>query len=668
MCGIVGIWQLDGGNVDQEVLDRFTDSLAHRGPDGRGTIIDNEAGIGLGHRRLAILDVSSSGQQPMIYGNGRYWIVFNGEIYNFLELRAELEGLGHQFHTETDTEVVLASYVQWGQECQLRFNGMWALAIWDKSEHTLFLSRDRFGVKPLYFLSEGGWFLFASELKAFMSLPSTIRPHVDMGMIARMKNEESIDQTLLKNVINLNAGCCLTAGHKGVPKVRRWWRTADHLETAPLTFQEQVERYKELFLDACRIRMRSDVPICTSLSGGLDSSSTLCAMSQSRIASNSGQRLADDWDKVFVLVYSDTVHDERMYADQVIAHTETTPIYQEIDPNNISVDHIEKAILGFEAVQNAEPSLGPWLIYKQMREHGTSVAVDGLGGDETLAGYHDHLPIALKDAIWPVPDMSRWRDLQDILSGLYAAEISESSKPVELTVANVVMSLMPSKDDAKDKLVSYLQTKPVLLSKLRQTYRSLKNSYHGQQRESLGSWLRINPAATSSNYRDRPQYGTSFLDRYLYEDFHHGTNARSLRNFDRMSMAHGVESRAPFMDWRLVCFAFSLPVDAKVGSGCTKRILREAMRGILPEGIRTRKSKLGFASPMPSWYSKSLGPYVLDTLNSKQFLESDIWNGPAIQHFTEECFKNQDYINAVKSWKYIQAQILMKSFQELVRL
>ena len=198
MCGIVGIWQLDGGNVDQEVLDRFTDSLAHRGPDGRGTIIDNEAGIGLGHRRLAILDVSSSGQQPMIYGNGRYWIVFNGEIYNFLELRAELEGLGHQFHTETDTEVVLASYVQWGQECQLRFNGMWALAIWDKSEHTLFLSRDRFGVKPLYFLSERGWFLFASELKAFMSLPSTIRPHVDMGMIARMKNEESIDQTLLK--------------------------------------------------------------------------------------------------------------------------------------------------------------------------------------------------------------------------------------------------------------------------------------------------------------------------------------------------------------------------------------------------------------------------------------------------------------------------------------
>ena len=133
-------------------------------------------------------------------------------------------------------------------------------------------------------------------------------------------------------------------------------------------------------------------------------------------------------------------------------------------------------------------------------------------------------------------------------------------------------------------------------------------------------------------------------------------------------MAHGVESRAPFMDWRLVCFAFSLPVDAKVGSGCTKRILREAMRGILPEGIRTRKSKLGFASPMPSWYSKSLGPYVLDTLNSKQFLESDIWNGPAIQHFTEECFKNQDYISAVKSWKYIQAQILMKSFQELVRL
>ncbi|SVD17182.1 uncharacterized protein METZ01_LOCUS370036, partial [marine metagenome] len=278
------------------------------------------------------------------------------------------------------------------------------------------------------------------------------------------------------------------------------------------------------------------------------------------------------------------------------------------------------------------------------------------------------LSIALKDALWPVPDMRRWRDLQDILSGLYESEISESSKPVELTVADVAMSLMPSKDGAKDKLVSYLQTKPVLLSKLRQTYRFFKNSNQGQQSESLGSWLRIDPAATTSNYRDRPQYGTSFLDRYLYEDFHHGTNARSLRNFDRMSMAHGVESRAPFMDWRLVCYAFSLPVDAKLGSGCTKRILREAMCGVLPEGIRTRKSKLGFASPMPSWYSKSLEPYVLDTLNSKEFLESDIWNGPKIQRFTEKCFKNQDFINAVKSWKYIQAQILMKSFQELVGL
>jgi len=668
MCGIVGVWQPHGGNIDRELLDRFTDSLAHRGPDGRGTLIDNEAGIGLGHRRLAILDLRSSGQQPMTYGNHRYWIVFNGEIYNFLELRAELESLGHQFHTDSDTEVILASYVQWGQDCQLKFNGMWAFAIWDNSDHTLFLSRDRFGVKPLFFLNERGWFLFASELKAFMSLPFSIRPQFNYQMIARMKNEESVDQTLLQNVINLNAGCCLTVKHKGGPKVRRWWRTADHLETVPLTFQKQVERYKELFFDACRIRMRSDVPICTSLSGGLDSSSTLCAMSESRIASASGERLADDWKKAFILVYSDTTHDERMYADQVIAHTEATPIYQEIDPNNISVEHIEKAILGFEAVQNAEPSLGPWLIYKKMREHGTSVAVDGLGGDETLAGYHDHLPIALKDAIWPVPDMSRWRDLQDILSGLYQSEISESSKPVELTVADVAMSLMPSKDGAKDKLVSYLQTKPVLLSKLRQTYRFLKNSYQGQQSESLGSWLRIDPAATTSNYRDRPQYGTSFLDRCLYEDFHHGTNARSLRNFDRMSMAHGVESRAPFMDWRLVCYAFSLPVDAKLGSGCTKRILREAMCGVLPEGIRTRKSKLGFASPMPSWYSKSLGPYVLDTLNSKEFLESDIWNGPKIQRFTEKYFKNRDFINAVKSWKYIQAQILMKSFQELVRL
>ena len=163
MCGIVGIWNRHSQRIDQSVLDRFTDSLSHRGPDGRGTMLHEEANLGLGHRRLAIIDLTDSGHQPMPYGNNRYWIVFNGEIYNFLELRAELEGLGHQFHTDSDTEVVLASYVQWGQGCQLKFNGMWAFAIWDGTG--LFLSRDRLGQKPLYYRHSDRNFEFSLRFK-----------------------------------------------------------------------------------------------------------------------------------------------------------------------------------------------------------------------------------------------------------------------------------------------------------------------------------------------------------------------------------------------------------------------------------------------------------------------------------------------------------------------
>jgi asparagine synthase (glutamine-hydrolysing) len=668
MCGIVGIWKIDGETLREPELDRFTDSLAHRGPDGRGTFIDSGGYLGLGHRRLAILDITSSGHQPMSYGGKRYWITFNGEIYNFIELREQLTKLGHYFSTESDTEVILAAYAQWGQDCQFKLNGMWAFAIWDIEEKFLFLSRDRFGVKPLYFLRNKNYFLFASELKAFMALPSGVRPDFNLEMIARMKNEESIEQTLLEGVKNLNGGCCLSIGRNGSPRIEKWWDTGEHLEEVPKRFEDQVEQYKEIFYDACRIRMRSDVPIGTALSGGLDSSSVLCSMVDARKQSTNGQRLAADWQKAFVLVYSGTTHDETTYAKQVVKQTAVTPIYKEISPSLMSLDDIESAIFGFEAIQSAEPSIGPWLIYREMKREGVSVSMDGLGGDETLAGYHEYLPIAMKDAIWPVPNVARWQDLKIILSGLYEEEFSEGSKSFIPTLGSVVQSLIPGISEGKVALVNCLEKSPWLLDRARNSYRHAKQSVRGLTGIPNDRWVKIEPAKPTSNFRHTGKFGRSYLQRYLYDDFHYGTNARSLRNFDRMSMAHGVESRAPFMDWRLVCFSFSLPSDSKLGSGSTKRILRDAMRGVLPEPIRIRKGKLGFSSPMPVWYQYGLRNQVLDTINSRQFLESDIWNGSVIRDFTEYCFRKGDYSSAVKSWKYIQALLLMNSFERAARV
>ena len=170
MCGIVGFWNLDRAPVDQTMLDRFTDTLAHRGPDGRGTFIDSQVSLGLGHRRLAILDISEAAKQPMSYAQERYWITYNGEIYNFLEIRKELIAYGYTFRSESDTEVILAAYDRWGEDCQFRFNGMWAFAIWDSHERKLFISRDRFGVKPLHYYYDGKHFAFASEMKAFLGI------------------------------------------------------------------------------------------------------------------------------------------------------------------------------------------------------------------------------------------------------------------------------------------------------------------------------------------------------------------------------------------------------------------------------------------------------------------------------------------------------------------
>lgn len=336
MSGIVGIWNRNGAAVDQQELDQFTDSLAHRGPDGRGTYIDEEVCLGLGHRRLAILDLTDSGHQPMSYGSGHYWITYNGKIYNFLELRKELEGLGHCFCSESDTEVILTAYAQWGEACQFKFNGMWAFAIWDSQERKLFLSRDRFGVKPLFYLYDGKHFIFASELKAFMALNPPLRPELDLGILAYMTNDATAIKTFLKDINNFNGGHQLVLCEGRSPEIQRWWRTSDHLVEVPTKFEDQVAHFKDLFLDACRIRMRSDVPIGTSLSGGLDSSSVLCSMASIRPADSNGQRLAKDWQKAFVLDFTGTSHSEKHRAEEVIRHVGAIPIYKEIPLSSIT--------------------------------------------------------------------------------------------------------------------------------------------------------------------------------------------------------------------------------------------------------------------------------------------------------------------------------------------
>lgn len=599
MCGIAGVWnRAGGGRVDRAGLALFADSLAHRGPDAGGLHADDGAGLGLGHRRLAILDLSDQGRQPMSYAYGRYWVTFNGEIYNFLELRGELEALGHTLRTGTDTEVLLAAYAQWGEACQERLNGMWAFAIWDARERTLLLSRDRFGVKPLHYLLQGGLFAFASEQKAFAALDwyeGGVDPQALRQALANPIGVEAGGLCLLSGVRRLPAGYCLTLRQDGEPRLRRWWNTLDHLPRVPGGFRAQAEAFHELFRDACRVRMRSDTPVATALSGGLDSSSVLCMMAEvMRGRAEDQGRIPGDWQRAFVAVYRGTAHDEERYARKAVEHIGGTGVYLDIRAEDC-LGIVDDVIYAMEDA-NHEIPYGPWLIYRLMRQSGVFVSLDGHAGDELLGGYQHYLPVAMADAVRRPghgPELARLRAA--------LARISPPGVPSRIP--------QPTEEQLLREVPRYFDTRPY-----------------------------------ADYAQDAPRLeGLDHLTRQLYLDTHYAVLPTILRNFDRLSMASGVEVRAPFMDWRLACLAFALPGPAKVGLGQTKRILRAAMRGLMPDSLRLRKSKVGFGNPKLEMFRSGLKAAVLDITASRAFLESPSFDGAAMRAAVERAYAEENF-------------------------
>lgn len=643
MCGIAGIWNLDGAAVSAEAIDRFTDALAHRGPDGRGVWHQREAGIALGHRRLAILDLSETGKQPMSYLGGHFWITYNGEIYNFVELKLELEQKGHRFLGNSDTEVLLAAYAQWGEGMLERLNGMWALAIWDTNRRELFLARDRFGIKPLHYLRVGQLFAFASELKAFRVL-SGYQPQVDTDTARVLLHDafrvEGSQRTLLKSVYRLQAGHCATIKTDGSVRLRRWWNTLEHLPEIPGTLEGQAEHFRELFQDAVRIRMRSDVPLGTCLSGGFDSTAVLCAMAEIGKRNAGADRQASNWQHAFVATFPGAANDERPQAEEAARFAGVEPYIFPIDEAHALGD-LDRMLYDFDDVYISMPN-APWLIYRELRRSGIVVSLDGHGADELMGGYKSGASLFLGDApsiiLDPLESVRRVRLL------LRQARTGSSTGSAASRILDTLRGV-----------VTYHPSFSPVLSMIRLARRL--------RRRAVPNADFTIPAPVP----DRNEFGLPWeqdalpahwgsVNRELYLMFHATTLPTILRNFDRASMAHGVEVRMPFMDWRLVTYTMALPDTSKIGETLTKRVARLAMRGRMPEAIRASRVKIGFNSPMPEWLGGSLRPWIEDLLaavRSDPFVDIEKLRNAYRQHQRAGTFSWSNYASIWLALNYL---------------
>ena len=636
MCGISGIITFTGEKVTEMQLKYLNTTLNHRGPDHNGIYVDTSYHLGLGHTRTSIFDTSTLGHQPMSYQNKRYWITFNGEIFNFLEIRNELKSLGHRFVSETDTEVILAAYTQWGENCQNKFNGDWAFAIWDTKKKNLFLSRDRFGSKPLYYFYNHKYFIFASELKAFMSLKKKIRPNFDEGILLWMgKNYGSIN-TFLKNILLLPSGCQININEKNNFYLKKWWRTCDHLIKVSKNYQDQVEDFKQIFIESCKIRIRSDVPIASCLSGGLDSSSVVSTISEIVNNKSNIERYNQKNQDIFFCEFSNDLNSEKSFANSVLEKYKNLKFNEVIiDSNNISPDLIEESQFYNEWIDADCVQLS--MLYNKMKNKNIRVSLDGNAADELLGGYWEDPIEAMKDEVNLFSNNNRFNDLKLILK-----ELSDNKSY-----------------QSKYKIIirKYLGNKKY--SKLATLYENFKvGKYYNNNKYDL-----INKSKLTFPEEDDIK-NFDFFNKHLYRQFHYYNTPYLLLKWDKLSMSHGVLSRAPFLDVNLVKYLFSLPSTSKIGGGFTKKILRDSMKKVVHEKILARKDKRGFTSPA-QWYGKNMREYIFDKINSAEFLQCNFFNGRKLKEDYEnnKIFKTNNSSKIIL--KYIQIINLINSFKKV---
>jgi asparagine synthase (glutamine-hydrolysing) len=601
MCGIAGIVRSDGGPIDIALVRKMTVVQAHRGPDGEGFFEDSGAGelwsefdrarsaigrrsgcgghasassVALGHRRLAILDLSEAGRQPMPDSAQRYWIVYNGEVYNYIELRRMLRTRGHVFRSDSDTEVVLASYIEWGPECLRRFNGMWAFAIWDSRERTLFCARDRFGVKPLYFHWKSGNFVFASEIKAVLLAPGVSRA-LDEQPVVDFLLSGSADHipghTFFAEIAQLLPAHYLIIKN-GELRTCRYWDIDGAGPKRDVT-GDLIAECRELLTDAARLRLRSDVPVGGTLSGGIDSA-TITALVD--------QRLATGVYHVFSVQFPGHQQDESRYVSELAAQSSHVRLHMLTPRSAELVQDLPRLIWHQEEPFGDTSVYAHYRLMQLARENGVKVLLTGQGADEVFCGYGSYYRAYLGHLL---------------ACARISTLIQEIRKRQQIAGENVPDLV---------RAAFYHAAPPWLRTRVQSAV-----LHHNS------SWLRPEVANLVMRRRfwRRPK-GWSRLDWYLYEALRKWSLPHILRHDDRNSMAFGIESRAPYLDFRLAELLFSTADEAKVANGRMKTLLRGIGTGLIPESITNRTDKIGFFTPLGDWLADAR-EFTFDLLNTE---------------------------------------------------
>ncbi len=640
MSGIAGIYCLDGSEADRHLLHRMMEVIAHRGPDDEGSFFSSN--IGLGHKRLSIIDLTEAGHQPMVSEDGLLTIVHDGQVYNSPEIRQELERSGYRFHSNTDTEVILYSYRKWGIDCLKRFNGMWAFAIWDEQNRELFCARDRFGVKPFYYYCNGKVFVFASEIKAILEYPG----------IPKRINEEAVYNYLMWGLSNYSEGTffmdikALNPAHyllinaKDGLVSRRWWSLEVNHDLGSLSendVNDAVEHFRALLEEAVRLRLRSDVPVGTSLSGGLDSSSITMLVNRLTPDKGTGDRqFIGDIQKTFSSCYENKRIDERLFLKKVLQATGAEGNYVFPDGDNLWAE-LPRLIWHHDEPTGRSGTYARWSVMKKAKECGVKVLLNGDGGDELLAGYRHRyyipflLELALKGRVLTflseTKNVSAILGIRNLISVarwiLGIALYTKMPAPLQLRTRNLFQRLGGGSADK------------VLMSSFDKRF-----SHQGLARFSK-------------------EYSKSItnLNQRLGSDIPALT--RDLWDTDRNSAAFSLETRTPFLDYRLVEYLFSLPSSLKIRHGRTKWILRQAMQGILPDEVRLRKDKLGFPTPTRAWlWSNREG--IKGLFSARNVLSSQYINPDFIRDNIGNLLSQEKYAHEL--WRYINLELWLQVF------